>query len=82
MKRACEHISQLASERMERDLSMFESLRLRMHFLMCSACRHYDKSLHLLHHVLKLKRHSNDEALQLPAEKRDRIKKTINDNIS
>ena len=81
MKHACERISQLASERMERDLSIFESLGLRMHILMCSACRHYNKSLHVLHRALKLKRHSEGESIQLSEEKRESIKKTIHDSM-
>ncbi|MDX8387357.1 MAG: zf-HC2 domain-containing protein [Ghiorsea sp.] len=77
VKHACEEISHLASERLERDLSLKERLMMRVHFLMCSACKHYAKNMDKLHNALKLKQVSEAGLVHLPQEKRFEIEKTL-----
>ncbi len=80
MKHACEEISRLASEKLERNLSFVEKIRLRIHFLMCSACRHYDAHITILHKALKIKRKNTFNAIHLPQDKRKKIEKVLKDS--
>ena len=73
MKHVCEEISRLASEKLERDLSFMEKVRLRLHLLMCSACRHYDAHITTLHKILKIKRKNTLNTIHLPQDKRKKI---------
>ena len=79
MKHACEEISRLASEKLERRLSFIERLRLRLHFLMCSACRHYDAHITKLHRILKIRQKNRWSDAQLPSDKREKIEVVLND---
>jgi len=80
MKHACEEISRLASEKLERDLSLMEKIRLRTHLFMCSACRHYDAHITTLHQALKIKRKSTLNAIHLPQDKRKKIEVVLQDS--
>ncbi|WP_038250175.1 zf-HC2 domain-containing protein [Ghiorsea bivora] len=82
MKHACEEISRLASEKLERSLSFMESIRLRLHLLMCSACRHYDAHITTLHKVLKIRRKNTLDTVRLPQHKRKKIEKALKDSSS
>jgi len=80
MKHACEEISRLASDKLERRLSFIERLRLRLHLLMCSACRHYDVHITKLHRILKKRQKNTWSDVQLPSDKREKIKTSLKDN--
>ena len=80
MKHACEEISRLASEKLERNLNFVEKIRLRIHLLMCSACRHYNAYITTLHNVLKIKRKNTLSTIDLPKDKRKRIEKVLKDS--
>ncbi len=80
MKHACEEISHLASEKLERRLSFMETVRLRLHMLMCSACRHYDAHITTLHKALKIKRKNTFNAIHLPQDKRKKIEIALKDS--
>lgn len=81
MKHACEEISHLASEKLERRLSFMETIRLRLHLLMCSACRHYNTHITTLHKALKIKRKKTLNAISLPQDKRKKIKAVLKDSV-
>jgi len=74
MKRGCEKISRLASEGLERSLTWRENLSMRIHFLMCSACRYYAKNIAKLHQVLRLRSQQGSDELKLPKDKKEKIK--------
>ena len=80
MKHACEEISHLASEKLERRLSFVETIRLRLHMLMCSACRHYDAHITTLHKALKIKREKTLNTIHLPQDKRKKIEIALKDS--
>ncbi|MDQ6980285.1 MAG: zf-HC2 domain-containing protein [Ghiorsea sp.] len=80
MKHACEEISRLASEKLERPLSFVERVRLRLHLLMCSACRHYDAHITKLHRILKTRQKNTWSDVRLPSDKREKIKASLNDS--
>lgn len=79
MKHACEKISQLASDQLERKLSFSERLSMQFHFLMCGACKHYHQNLLKLHEALNVKRKVISEGASLPEDKRENIKQTLRD---
>ena len=77
MKRSCEKISQLASDELERKLSLAERFSMWFHFLMCGACKQYHQNLHKLHQVLMLKRTQSNEKAMLPSAKRALIEQAL-----
>ncbi|MDQ7005312.1 MAG: hypothetical protein Q9N67_10505 [Ghiorsea sp.] len=81
MKHACEKISHLASEQLDRKLSMSERFSMLLHFLMCAACRHHSQNILKLHRALLLQRQQNTDDLQLPDEKRKNIQESLQKHI-
>ena len=77
MKHSCERISQLASDQLERKLSLAERFSMGFHFLMCGACKQYHQNLQKLHQALMLKRKRNTEEMILPSDKRALIKQAL-----
>jgi len=77
MKHACEEISRLASEKLERRLSFVERIRLRLHLLMCSACRHYYAHITTLHNALNIRRENTFNTMQLSQDKRKKIEAVL-----
>ncbi len=45
---SCRESTRLMSEARERGLTAVERVALRMHLLMCSACRNFGKQMHFL----------------------------------
>ncbi len=72
MNHFCQQASRLASDKLERRLSLNESLRLNIHCLICSSCRHYTAALRLLHVTLR-KTHEAEPPQKLPAATRQQI---------
>lgn len=81
MKHACEKVSALASEQLERALTLSERLTMGFHFLMCSACHHYSRNIKKLNETLTLKRNGDEKAVDsstvLPENKRHDISETL-----
>ncbi len=77
MKHACEKITQLTSDQLERVLSLHERLSMVFHFLICEACKHYNQNTLKLHQVLELYRHKKVSEMKLPEVARNRIYKSI-----
>lgn len=48
MMPSCKDITQLVSTAMDRKLPLRKRISIRLHVLMCSLCRRYEKQLHLL----------------------------------
>ena len=48
MKPDCREVHRLVSEGMDRDLSLVERLRLRLHLLVCTACTRFSEQMALL----------------------------------
>ncbi|MDX8389926.1 MAG: zf-HC2 domain-containing protein [Mariprofundaceae bacterium] len=77
MKRACHQISRLASEAMDRPLTLWERLQLRLHLSMCKMCRHHDHDLQQLKKVLAIFTTGQDAGASLS----DKDKQDILENI-
>jgi predicted anti-sigma-YlaC factor YlaD len=75
----CKEASQLQSDGFERNLTLSERFRLRIHLLICGACRNYSDNLQLLSnffHGLR-KQTEEDEKITLPDSDRERIKEAL-----
>jgi predicted anti-sigma-YlaC factor YlaD len=49
----CRHATQLLSEAQERKLGPYEALSLKMHVMMCSACRNFGDQMQALRHFAR-----------------------------
>ena len=76
---SCKQASRLQSEAMDRRLSFFERLGLRIHLLLCAWCRRYGEQLKFLRSAAhQCESHEQAEAAQkLSPEARERIKQKL-----
>ncbi|HID36735.1 MAG TPA: hypothetical protein EYP39_05085 [Ghiorsea sp.] len=81
MKHACERISQLASQQLERKLNLSERVSMFVHFLMCGACKQYNQNILKLRQVFELKRDEMVNDVKLPELKRNDIQKVIRSHL-
>lgn len=49
----CKEAHRLVSEGLDRDLSMLERLRIRMHLTVCDACTNFNGQMILLHQAMQ-----------------------------
>jgi predicted anti-sigma-YlaC factor YlaD len=79
MNHFCKEASQLQSDGFERSLTLMERIRLRIHLLICAACRNYSENLKLLNNIFHglRKQQKIDENVSLPDSDRDRIKEVL-----
>ena len=70
---SCRHTSRLISDRLERSLSWFEWLCLRVHLLGCEPCCRFGRAVRWMHQNLPSA--PSDE--QLSAEARERIRRAL-----
>ena len=79
MNHFCKEASQLQSDGFERNLTLMERIRLRIHLLICGACRNYTENLELLNNIfLSIRKQKKiDESISLPDSNRDRIREVL-----
>ena len=75
----CEGLTRVASESLDRDLSLLEAVVLRSHLIYCSACRRYSRQLRFMRSEFRRLARLVDRAESLPEprlsdEVRERIK--------
>ena len=75
----CKQATRLQSEAMDRRLSIFERLGLRLHLSLCKWCRRYGEQLRFLRSVArKCQEHESwQEPHRLSPEARERIKQSL-----
>lgn len=66
----CRHTARLLSDRLERSLSCFEWICLRVHLLGCEPCCRFGRAIRWLHRFLPEAR----SEIQLSPEARERIR--------
>lgn len=49
----CKEVHCLVSEGLDRDLSLIERARMRMHLLVCRACQNFDNQMHLIRRAMR-----------------------------
>ncbi len=52
-KPTCREVHRLVSEAMDRDLSLIERLRVRLHLLVCTACTRFSGQMSLLRQAMR-----------------------------
>lgn len=60
LKPTCKEVHRLTSEGMDRELSVVERARMRMHLLVCAACRNFDGQMRLLRRAMRALAPSTD----------------------
>lgn len=53
LKITCKEIHRLTSEGLDRELSMTELARIRVHLLVCHACRNFSGQMQLLRRAMR-----------------------------
>jgi len=69
MKHFCREASRLMSDGYERELSLAERIRLRLHLWMCDACNNYGINLKLMRRLLGEMRTQADKRAPCLSEK-------------
>jgi len=52
IKPTCKEVHRLVSERMDRDLSVVEKLRLRVHLMICDACTNFNGQMNIIRRAM------------------------------
>lgn len=50
----CHQVTRLVSESQERPLTLSENLFLKLHLMMCDACRNFSKHIPFLHEAMQI----------------------------
>jgi len=76
----CKEITQLASESLDRKLTLKEHIGLRFHLMMCKLCTRYVRQLKFMHQACSGMDEIRGKGLgdQLSEDARDRIRKQLN----
>ena len=53
IKPTCREVHRLTSEGLDRELSMGEKVRVRMHLLVCNACRNFNVQMQLIRRAMR-----------------------------
>lgn len=80
----CSDISRLVSDSMDRKLSFYQRLGIRIHLMMCRYCARYRKQLFFLRKAIRF--HSETAVDEKPStnlsdESRNRIKRAIQNHL-
>ena len=74
---ACDDLTALMSESLERRLSVRENLKLRLHFLICDCCKRYLGQLRVMHDAARKRPEETLPDATLSAEARERIRRAL-----
>jgi predicted anti-sigma-YlaC factor YlaD len=55
----CREVHRLTSEGLDRDLSLVERARMRLHLLVCEACRNFTTQMQLLRQAMRRLAHGD-----------------------
>lgn len=80
---SCKQASQLVSQSLDRPLNFRERFALRIHLMLCAACRRFKRQLYWLQHAIQrmVAETEQDEALGMPGQVRERIAQTLESRI-
>jgi hypothetical protein len=67
LKPTCKEVHRLVSEGMDRDLSVMERLRMRLHLVVCDACTNFNGQMNLLRRAMQQITISDDNGGEEPA---------------
>jgi len=81
MKQACNEISQLASDSLDRPLTLRERLKFKLHLSMCSHCRNYDHNMKFIRKITDMMRTTRYGKIRLSDEQRQRLHAKLDSSI-
>jgi predicted anti-sigma-YlaC factor YlaD len=61
LKPTCREVHRLTSEGLDRELSLVERARMRLHLLVCTACRNFNGQMDLLRRAMRRMASGEDE---------------------
>jgi predicted anti-sigma-YlaC factor YlaD len=75
----CNQASQLISQSLDCPLTLTKRIQLRLHLVICDACRHFKKQVTLLQAALiRLREHTeSDPSITLPEAAKNRIRQQL-----
>lgn len=76
----CKKVTYLVSESLDRKLSLYQRMGIRIHLMMCKFCSRYQKQLLLLRktaHLYSESSEDSDLSIQLSSEVGKRIKESM-----
>ena len=76
----CKEVAQLASERLDRSLSLTEWFSLRLHLLLCAMCTRYVDQLKFLQRACDAADQEQTGEAGLADEARERIRRRLDQN--
>lgn len=53
LKPTCKEIHRLTSESLDRELTLIERVRMRLHLLVCHACQNFGTQMELIRHAMR-----------------------------
>ena len=56
----CKEVHRLVSEGLDRDLSLIERARMRMHLMICDACQNFSGQMALIRQAMRKMPYGND----------------------
>lgn len=80
---SCKQASQLTSQALDKKLSMWERLSLKLHLIICKNCQRFSQQIHKLHVTIRSmgKQIEEDINITLPKETKKRIVSSIQASI-
>jgi predicted anti-sigma-YlaC factor YlaD len=75
----CKQATAMASQQLDRELSLRQRLSLKLHLLICRYCRNYRRQLRFLHRIAPrlqtfIEEHSD---IHLPPQRKESIRKSL-----
>ena len=80
MNSACKEASKLASDGLDRKLTLWEKLKLQIHMSMCGKCKNCNKSMKLIRKATKLISQSRSGKIRLSDEQRESLQKALDED--
>jgi hypothetical protein len=80
MNGACKEASKLASDGLDRKLTLWERLKLQIHMSMCGQCKNCSESMKLIRKASKLISESRSGEIRLTDEQRESLHKALDEN--
>ena len=81
MKYACNEISQLASESLDRPLTLRERLKFKLHLSMCSHCRDYDHNMKFIRKITELVHITNYGKIRLSDKQKEQLHENLKSSL-
>lgn len=80
MNSACKEASKLASDGLDRKLTLWERLKLQIHMSMCGKCKNCNETMKLIRNTSKLISQSRSGKIRLTDKQRESLHKTLDED--